>query len=807
MRQLHMIGNAHIDLAWLWPWQEGFAEVKATFLSALQRLDEYDGFVFTSSSAQYYAWIEENDPTMFAQIKRRVAEGRWILCGGWWVQPDCNLPGAESFVRQGLCGQQFFMSRFGKMASVAYNVDSFGHNGGLPQIFRKSGMDSYLFLRPMEHEKVLPNGAFCWEGVDGSSVTGCRIPANYSSLISLEGQLKDALQRFPEKSEHFVCFYGVGNHGGGPTIANIRYLLAHEQLTQDCQLCFSDPRTYFDAIASEGHNLPVVRGDLHHHAPGCYSVNHPIKAANRQAEHALVAAETFSILADQVCPNKPVALTLDDAWHQLLACQFHDILAGACIETVCNASRNTLGGVQDRADRAVNQALQAISFQVDIPYTEKSQPLVVFNPHSFPIRTVVFHEKGSWGNFSYPEPCCVMRSDGTVVPHQFVHLAAQLDERKRIAFLAEVPPMGYETYSITTASQPAPQAALISDNVLENDFVRVSFDPETGLIHSFYDKQRRAELLKQPSGQFIAHPDCTDTWAHGAYRFDTPGNSPVLCSLTKLEHGPVYQQILAIFRLGHSSFNVFYTLRTNSPELHIKIKMNWQETDTCLKYYLHLNLNNPIATWEVPFGALQRPTTGEEEPLQTWVDISDNGLGLSVVNHTIGGAHIQNSTIGLTLLRCPIYAHHAPHVPEGPAEMFAHTDQGLHEYELLLLPHGRNWQDAHTPEQALLLNRPAVKITETFHAGVLPQQMTAIEIDKSNVLLSSWKAAEDGDGTILRLYEAYGVATDARISLLKLGQTVCTSFSPFEVKTFRIKSGSATPCLLTEFPITPEPKG
>ena len=177
-----------MDLAWLWPWQEGFGEVKATFLSALQRVEEFDEFIFTSSSAQYYAWVEENAPDLFARIREQVKKGRWIICGGWWVQPDCNLPGGESFVRQGLYGQQYFQSRFGITASVGYNVDSFGHNAGLPQILRKSGMDSYLFLRPGEREMELPAGPFCWQGVDGSSVTACRIPVSYSSIISLDGQ-------------------------------------------------------------------------------------------------------------------------------------------------------------------------------------------------------------------------------------------------------------------------------------------------------------------------------------------------------------------------------------------------------------------------------------------------------------------------------------------------------------------------------------------------------------------------------------------------------------------------------------------
>lgn len=799
-----MIGNAHLDLAWLWPWQEGFGEVKATFMSALQRLDEFDGFIFTSSSAQHYAWLEENEPELFAQIRLRIQEGRWIICGGWWVQPDCNLPGAESFVRQGLYGQQYFKSRFGVTASVAYNVDSFGHNSGLPQIFLKSGMDSYMFLRPMEHELDLPKGAFYWEGPDGSRLTCCRIPANYSSIISLEGQLQDAMDRYPENSNHFICFYGVGNHGGGPTIANIRYLLEHMQLTEDCQLTFSHPRAYFDAVAAEGKELPVWSRELQHHAPGCYSVNSQIKEANRATEHALVSADIFSVLAAQVLPDAPAALPVDEAWQQLLTCQFHDILSGSSVDEVCLASLRCLGGAHYQADRAVNHALQAMSFRVNIPYQEHDQPLVVFNPHSFPVKVIVCHEKGSWGNFSYHDPCCVVKSDGSVVPHQFVRLTAQLDERKRIAFLAELPPLGYETFSITSAKQEAaPIQTVCPENVLENQYVRVALDPESGLLTSLFDKQQNREMLSAPASYLMGHHDPTDTWGHGAYRFDQEGKRAAFCSLTRMEDGPVYQQIQVCFRLNHSSIRVRYTLRMDSPNLESEVKVDWQGSHICLKYGFPLNLRQPKAAWEVPFGTVYRPTTGEEEPAQTWMDLSDSDGGLAIVNHAIGGAHIQDATVGLTLLRCPFYSNHAPNAPEDQPDDFGYTDQGLHTYRFLFIPHGGSWQDANIPQQALLFNRPPIKVTETFHTGPLPQHMEAIHIDQPNILLSCWKPAYDGNGTILRLWEAHGAATTACISLPLLSKTIAASFTPYEVKTFRIDTeGTVSSCSLIEFPDT-----
>jgi alpha-mannosidase len=195
---LHMIGNAHLDPVWLWQWPEGLQEAKATFRSALDRLDESADFVFTSSSAAIYKWVEENAPDLFAEIRERVAEGRWQIAGGWWIQPDCNLPGGESYVRQGLYGQRYFREKFGVTATVGYDVDSFGHHGMLPQIVAKMGMDSYVFMRPQEHEKELPGRLFWWEADDGSRVLTFRIAYAYTAggtIDDLDRHIRRYLRR------------------------------------------------------------------------------------------------------------------------------------------------------------------------------------------------------------------------------------------------------------------------------------------------------------------------------------------------------------------------------------------------------------------------------------------------------------------------------------------------------------------------------------------------------------------------------------------------------------------------------------
>ena len=220
-----MIGNAHIDPIWLWKWQEGYAEIKATFQSALDRLDQYPDCIFTSACAVYYKWVEENEPSMFKKIVERVKEGRWNIVGGWWLQPDCNIPSGESFARHALYSQRYFKSRFGKTAKVGYNVDSFGHNGNLPQLYKKSGIDAYIFMRPDSYnEKNYPfpnNTPFLWKGVDGTELLTSRIHMSYG--FGLSDNEFEVIERDAVASgqNHIMVFFGIGNHGGGPTVRQL----------------------------------------------------------------------------------------------------------------------------------------------------------------------------------------------------------------------------------------------------------------------------------------------------------------------------------------------------------------------------------------------------------------------------------------------------------------------------------------------------------------------------------------------------------------------------------------------------------
>ena len=335
--RLHMVGNAHIDPMWIWDWREGMHEVLQTFRAAVDRLDEEPTLTFTASSASYYHWVEQVSPELFGRIKELVAQSRWIVTGGQWVEPDCNLPSGESVCRQFLYGQRYLAEHLGVTATVGYNIDSFGHAGTLPQLLVGSGIESYVMMRPGEHEKAIASPAFWWEGVDGSAVPAYRIPYEYGTEGRHEDEVirkrsAELLERSHELGYPLMAFFGVGDHGGGPTRLAMR-TIRELSTSSEGSVGFSSPPAYFealrDALAHGQAELPRVTGELQWHAVGCYSVRASLKRANARAEDALVTAEKMAELCRMLTGNMvDVRAELAEAWRGVLFAQFHDALGG-----------------------------------------------------------------------------------------------------------------------------------------------------------------------------------------------------------------------------------------------------------------------------------------------------------------------------------------------------------------------------------------------------------------------------------------------------------------------------------------------
>ncbi|HET7645927.1 MAG TPA: glycoside hydrolase family 38 C-terminal domain-containing protein [Candidatus Limnocylindria bacterium] len=822
---LHMIGNAHIDAVWLWPWEEGFAEVKATFQSALDRMDEYPEFVFTCSSAAYYAWVEVNAPSMFEQIRRRVAEGRWRITGGWWVEPDCNIPSGESFVRQALLGQHYFASRFGRIASVGYNPDAFGHAGSLPQLLRKARLTGYTFLRPEPWEKELPGNLFWWESADGSRVLTFHINFGYTVWGDLEEHVRKHLDRFVDGTDALLCFYGVGNHGGGPTKANIETIRALNEVEELPTLRHSWPAAFFEAV-DVPEDLPVVRDELQHHAIGCYAAVSGIKRWNRQAEELLGTAERWASIAARE-GLQPYPDDLSGAWRNVLFNQYHDILAGTSIEPAYDDARSQLGESMAVADRALTNGVQAISWAVDTRGPAGARPIVVANPLAWRSQRPVEVELGR-----HAEGGRLVDDRGREVPYQEVRPLATSRGRHRITFTADLPSLGYRTYRLVptdasfewhetaaavgevdeatptplegetteelvhgTAPQPgaesphAPADVRAGDTWVESDRWRLELDPGTGAIARLVDRRRGREAFSGPAAVAVVAEDRSDTWSHGITHFDRGASAFRAERVRLVDHGPLRAtlRVEAVREADGSRIVSEYTVHRDHEPIEVRVTVDWHGRYEILKLRFPVVAGgDAVATWETSYGLQERAMDGAERPGQRWVDVSGTAGGVSILNDGKYSSDVLDGVIGFTVLRSPIYAWHDPFVPE-PDGVYPFTDQGVQTFRYAILPHDGDWREAGTVRRAAELNADPLTVLETQHPGPMPASAEFARCDAPSVVLAVLKRAEVGDALVLRAHESSGRATPARIELPRWGVAFHAEFGPSELKTFRIE--------------------
>lgn len=795
--KLHMIGHAHIDPVWLWPWQEGFHEVKATFRSALDRMNEYDDFFFVASSAAFYEWVEKSDPSLFAEVQQRVKEGRWQLVGGWWIEPDCNVPSGESFVRQGLYGQRYFKEKFGLLARVGFNVDSFGHAGTLPQILLKSGIPYYNFLRPMPHEKSLPSRLFWWEADDGSRVLTYRIPFEYLSWSKeIDEHIARCAAEIKAPYDEGMAFYGVGNHGGGPTKLNLDSINRIQNENAALDVAYSTPEAFFDSVKDKDLPIPIVHSDLQMHAPGCYAAHSGIKQWNRMAEHRLVTAEKWSLLANLV-NNQPYP-DFDQAWKSVLFNQFHDILAGTSLEQAYHDARDTYGEAMAIADRSLNYAVQSFAWKVKIEQEDGTKPIIVFNPHTWPVRATVELECYKWK----PEAVLVDDRDQPVA-HQQVD-STTVTNRVRLSFNADLPALGYRVYRLRpTGIQGTFTAVQASDSVLENERFRLEIDTQTGFITSLYDKKADFQVFIADAARPVVIEDTSDTWSHDTVKFDKVIGAFQATSVKLAEHGPVKSVIRVISRYEQSTLTQDFTMYPDRDQIDVHVVVDWHEQFKMLKLRFPINVQFMRVTTEEAYGHTEIRANGDEVPMQGWVDVTGVArqkeflYGFSLLNNAKHSVDVNGRDIGLTVLRSPAYAHHIPATIQ-PGKLYAFIDQGIQRFSYTMLPHTGGWETAETVQRALELNQQPVALFATFHAdGTLPQSESFIDVQTGSVLVTVLKKAEDNDDLIVRAYETAKTETQAVIRLPKWNRVIEAQFKPGEIKTFRIPRDSAQPVVET----------
>lgn len=780
MAKLHLIGNAHLDPVWLWRWQEGFSEILATFKSALDRMKEFPDFKFTCACALYYQWVEKVDKEMFNEIVLRVKEGRWNIAGGWFIQPDCNIPSGESFARHALISQRYFKDKFGLTAKTGYNVDSFGHNAALPKILKSSCLNNYVFMRPFPKEQGRDEDIFLWESDDGTQVPAYRIPMFYNVDLSRMEKFQEIKDKAEKQNTDMMVFYGVGNHGGGPTIKLLEAI--NELDIPDME--FSTPDDYFNSISTK--ELPVIKDELQHHARGCYSACTFVKMANRRCENNLIAAEKLCVMAKELSGIAYPQKKLEKAWKNLLFNDFHDILGGCSIKKAYDDAGYLYGEIMSITEQEMNFAMQVIAHNIDtlngttLPSNKDCEsehwhiwetegigtPIVVFNPHTWKVKMPVQVNVVA---------TCVTDCNDKEIPFQIVRgdQTNGSHDKMQTIFTAEIEPLGYAVYRVFVNHKGIKtfESGMIADeHILENDVIRVEFDTKTGEISRIYDKERKKDILTGNCSAILLDETSADTWAHGETYLGEFAGSFAKPEFSVIENGNIRATLRVKSYFNNSVIRRDYSIEPSSKCVKVKANIDFHEKHRTLKFSFPTNKEKTIA--KIPFGTIIRNNEMGEEPCGSWIS---NGRYV-VANDGKYGYDTTKNEIRLSILRSAIFADHV-----GERDDFCEfMEQGIHECSYMIYPYESN---ALSDEKAEELNFPLRCLIESFHNGILPLKKSCFNCENQNIIVTSIKKSEDSDENVIRFYEANG--KDSKVELQLFNKSIKCDIGHNAIKTYK----------------------
>jgi alpha-mannosidase len=673
MITVHMIGNAHLDPVWLWRWPAGVGEALATCRAACDLLDEEPDAVFTRGDAWVYERLEALDAGLFARIRAHVSAGRWAVVGGWYVQPDCNLPLAASFRKHMEIGLRHAREKLGVRVTVGYNVDSFGHSAALPRLLRDAGFDSYVMMRPMAHEKELPAALFRWRtpGDSGSDIVTWRLPKAYCTAADdLSEQVQAALACAVPGVDHVMCFYGVGDHGGGPTRRQTAWIRGHRDSFPGARLAFSHPRAFFDSVRPHAGALPEVAGELQMHAIGCYSVVREIKDGMRKTEHALLAAEAAAEAFPAHVPADAPA-RLGEAWRLALFNQFHDVYGGTSLAEACTDSRDQLGAARSSAESVLHDTL--FRRAADLPPC-RFQRVVAFNPSDAAFDGFIRWEPWfDWRAFDG----WIADAEGRHVPHQMLPAGSIVRNAFSLLWHARIPSRGLAEFMLRPGSPPRLAASErnleAADRSIGNSHWAVSAG-SGGTLLCFAGsllESLRVEVREDPS----------DTWSHGIDRYAAPVAGCFRPTESSIEEtGPLRAALRMTAAFGTSRLELSARLYEGDPRLELDLLVDWRERLRIAKLVLSFGAPVERRTDGIQDRGLDRTQDGRECPLIDWTvaHVGRNGI-LGVACPDCSALSGEGREVAFTLLRSPAFAWHDPAVLERDRP-HRYTDQGEHRF-------------------------------------------------------------------------------------------------------------------------------
>lgn len=774
---VNCIGHTHIDVAWLWTLEHTRDKVERSFSTVLRLMDEYPDYKFMSSQPQLYAFLKERNPKLYERVKEKIKEGRWEVEGSMWLEADCNLTSGESLVRQIVHGKKFVLEEFGVECRTVWEPDVFGYSAALPQIMKKSGVDRFVTAKiGWNDTNRMPYDTFVWQGIDGSEVfsfllSTCKCDPRiekYDETYTTYVAFMDATHtlgtwnRYEPKEFNNVTMmtYGWGDGGGGPT---------REMLEQEKRLSYGLPglpktriatvkesldeiEANFFANAKELKRYPKWSGEIYfeYHRGTLTSVPR-IKYNNRKGEFALQNTELCRTLADCLCKLEYPYVEMDKDWKTLLLNQFHDILPGSSIEGVYLESDKQYKALFKTQSALTNAALDKIAENV-----QTDGGVFVFNPNGF-------------------------TANGTLT----------VDGETRI--VKDIPALGYKVVAL----EKSQSTVKIGEKTLENNAYKLVFD-ETGAILSLWDKRYNREIAKagEKLNELRVYEDMPyqyDNWEMTPYYKQKEW---VLDGKANFE--PIVDGDRAGFKITKKYYDSticqeVYLYADGIDRIDFVTNIDWKEKRQLLKARFPFNLLVNKATYDIQFGSIERNTCANtswdaakfEVAAQKWVDFSENNYGVSLLNDCKYGFGAEESTLSITLLKSGSFPY------DGASD-------DIPECVYSLYPHGGDFRQGGTIEAAYVLNRGMLgkKLGKTV--GTLCDKYSFVQCGTAGVYVETVKNADDKEGVVLRLYEAFKETKTVALRVDKKFQKayICDMLEREETE-LTLKDGKL------EFPIKP----
>jgi alpha-mannosidase len=809
---VHLVCNAHLDPVWQWEWEEGACEALSTFRTAAELCEESENFIFNHNEVILYKWIEEYEPELFNRIRRLVKAGKWHIMGGWYLQPDCNMPSGEGLVRQILAGRKYFHEKFGVRPTTAINFDPFGHTRGLVQILAKSGYDSYVHCRPLRHECGQEADDYIWIGYDGSEIICTRPRLWYNSPLGKAGdKLSTQLEEISDLGVSLML-WGVGNHGGGPSRKDIRDLNQIIAREKNWTIIHSTPEVYFKELKKLKHQLPRWAKDLNPWAVGCYTSMIRIKQGYRALENTLFMAEKMASAAAMQGLMPYPSVELKAAEEDLLWTAFHDVLPGSSTPPVEHHALQKIGHGMELLSRIRAQAFFCLA-SGQSKAKANTFPIFVYNPHPWEIETIVIAEFNLPDIIFCPDmfwiPSLLHKGKKLPIQAEYPHSNMPMDWRKRVCFKATLAPGIVNRFDVTLTRKSKRPAfrKREKDGVirLRGKNIDWAINTRSGLIEHLQVDGR--DILHKGAFKALVMRDTADPWSINIDKFDTIVGRFRILSHKKsaevsgisakrlkpvriIEDGPVRTVVEALYGYNDSLLILTWAIPKEGTEIELNVRVLWNEKDKMLKLSVPTSLQNPAYIGDVAYGRDVLPATGREVVAQKWSAIvsEHDELALTIVNDGTYASSFTKGQMRITLLRSPAYVAHPfkdwAFIPEN---MFRpRIDQGERLFTFWMNAGSLEERMCAVAQEAQIHNEKSmVQWFSPSGGGIRPKPV--VLLSNRNIQIITIKQAENGKGWIIRLFEPTGRRQKTQLRILA-GKPVRKTviLQPFEIKTLKI---------------------